>query len=76
MWEGSKGRRLGIPPAIRVFGQPMQFYVELTEQGEVIFHSTVVGEINELARRLVVRASEREVVERHGVLEAIRRIDI
>ena len=71
-----KEQEVGNLPATRVFGQPMQFYLELTEHGEVIFHSTAVGEINELARRFVVQTSEREVLERRGALAAIRRIDI
>ena len=43
----------------------MKAYGELMEQEEVVFHSNVADERDELARRFVIRASAREILERH-----------
>ena len=43
---------------------------ELTEHEEVVFHSIVVDERDELARRFIIRASVREVLGRHVASEA------
>ena len=67
---------VGNPPASRVFGQQTEVYGELMEHGEVVFHSNVVDERYQLARRFIIQASAREVLERHVASEATRRIDI
>ena len=43
----------------------MKVYGELMEHEEVVFHSNVVDERDELVRRSAIRASAREVLERH-----------
>ena len=42
---------------------------------KVVFHWNVVDERDQLARRFIIQASAREVLERHVASEAIRRID-
>ena len=43
----------------------MKVYGELTEHEEVVFHSNVADERDEMARRFNIRALAREVLERH-----------
>ena len=69
--RGIKEQEVGDSPATRVFGQQMKVYGEQTEHGEAILHSNVVDERNELARRFIIRASARQVLERHAASEAI-----
>ena len=70
--------RLGISspspplPSTRVFGQRMKVCSELMEHGEVVPHPKVMDEGDELARRFIIRASAREVLEEHAVSEANR----
>ena len=71
-----KGREVGNPPATPVFGQQMKVYGEPAEPREAIFHSSVVEERDQLARRLITQASVREVLERYVASEVISRIDI
>ena len=56
-----KSRWLGIPQPHEVFGQQMKVYGELREHGEVVFHSNVVDERDQLARCFTIQASAREV---------------
>ena len=59
-----------------MFGQEMKVCGELAEHGEVVVHSNVVDERDQLARRFIIQASAREVLERHVASEAISRIDV
>ena len=54
--------RSGIPLATRIFVQRMKVYGELMKHGKVVPHPTV---LDELARRLIIRASAREALEEH-----------
>ena len=45
------------------------------EHGEVVFHLNVVDERDQLARRFIIEASAREVLERDVASEGTRRID-
>ena len=62
--------------ATPAFGQQMKIYGEPAERGEAIFHSNVVEERDQLARRLITQASAQEVLERCVPSEVISRIDI
>ena len=62
--------------ATPAFGQQMKMYSELAERGEPIFHSNVVEERDQLARRLITQASAQEVLERDVPSEVISRIDL
>ena len=59
-----------------MFGQQMKVYGEPAEPAEAIFHSNVVEERDQLARRLITQASVREVLERYVAAEVTSRIDI
>ena len=54
----SKSRRLGIPQQ-QLFGQQMKVYGELMERGEVVFHSNVGDEGDDLAGPTVLRRPSR-----------------
>ena len=62
--------------ATPAFGQQMKIYGELAERGEAIFHSNVVEERDQLARRLITQAPAQEVLERYVPSEVISKIDI
>ena len=62
-WESEK-QEVGTSPATRVFGEKMKVCGELTEHGEVVFHSNVVDKRDQLARRLITQVSASYVLER------------
>ena len=61
--------------ATPVFGQQTKVHDD-SEPGEAIFHSNVVGKIDQLTRSLITQASARVFLERYVASEVISRIDM
>ena len=52
----------------------MKVYGERTEHGEVVLHSNVMDERDELARRFIIRAAARDALERQAASEGHTRV--
>ena len=71
----SKNRELGIPQQHECLASKCSSTANLTEHGEVVFHSNAGDKRDQVARRSIIQASARGVLGRPVASETIKKID-